>query len=134
MNGVVVDTDVVSYLLKDDTRAEYYRPSLQDKTLIVSFMTIAEMDRWALVRQWGTTRRFYYEKFMEQFIIQPSNRHLCAIWADITEALRLQGQVLTCGDAWIAATALQLNIPLVTHNARHYSAINGLSLITQVQF
>ena len=133
MNGVVVDTDVVSYLLKDDTRAEYYRPLLKDKILIVSFMTIAEMDRWALVRQWGTTRRFYYEKFMEQFIIQPSNRSLCALWADITEALRKQGLVITCGDAWIAATALQLNIPLATHNARHYSSIDGLSLITQAR-
>lgn len=133
MNGVVVDTDVVSYLLKDDTRAEYYRPLLKDKTLIVSFMTIAEMDRWALVRQWGTTRRYHYEKFMEQFIIYPSNRSLCAIWADITEALRLQGLVITCGDAWIAAAALQQNIPLVTHNARHYSAIDGLSLITQAR-
>jgi predicted nucleic acid-binding protein len=76
MNGVVVDTDVVSYLLKDDTRAEYYRPFLQEKTLIVSFMTIAEMDRWALVRQWGTARRFYYEKFMEQFIVYPSSRKI----------------------------------------------------------
>jgi predicted nucleic acid-binding protein len=133
MNGVVIDTDVVSYLLKDDTRAEYYRPLLKDQTLIVSFMTITEMDRWALVRQWGTTRRYYYEKFMEQFIIQSSSRNLCAIWADITEALRLQVFVLTCGDAWIAATAMQLNIPLVTHNARHYSAITGLSLITQTR-
>jgi len=130
MNGVVVDTDVVSYLLKDDTRAEYYRPLLKDKTLIVSFMTIAEMDRWALVRQWGTTRRLYYEKFMGQFIIYPTNRNLCTIWAGITEALRLQGLVITCADAWIAATALQQNIPLVTHNARHYSAISGLSIIS----
>ena len=61
MNGVVVDTDVISYLLKDDTRAEYYRPLLKDNVIIVSFMTIAEMDRWALVRQWGTTRRYHYE-------------------------------------------------------------------------
>ncbi len=133
MNGVVVDTDVVSYLLKDDTRAEYYRPLLKDRILIVSFMTIAEMDRWALVRQWGTTRRSYYEKFMEQFIVFPTNRNLCAIWADITEALRLQGLVISCGDAWIAATALQQNIPLVTHNARHYSTVTGLSLLTQTR-
>lgn len=133
MNGVVVDTDVVSYLLKDDTRAEYYRPLLKDRTLIVSFMTIAEMDRWSLVRQWGETRRYYYEQFMEQFIVYPTNRNLCAIWADITEALRRQGVVISCGDAWIAATALQQNIPLVTHNARHYSTINGLSVLTQVR-
>ena len=35
MNGmaVIVDTDVVSFLLKDDTRARAYQPHLQGKTL-----------------------------------------------------------------------------------------------------
>lgn len=45
--AVVVDTDVISFLLKDDTRVQAYRPHLQDKTLVLSFMTVAELYQWA---------------------------------------------------------------------------------------
>ena len=37
---VIVDTDVVSFLFKGDTRAQLYRPHLQGKTLALSFMTV----------------------------------------------------------------------------------------------
>jgi tRNA(fMet)-specific endonuclease VapC len=46
----IVDTDVVSFLFKRDTRAELYRPHLSTRLLVVSFMTVAELDRWALSR------------------------------------------------------------------------------------
>lgn len=48
---VVVDTDVVSYLFKSDTRAQLYRPLLMGKLPLISFMTLAELDRWALLHQ-----------------------------------------------------------------------------------
>lgn len=51
--AVVVDTDVVSYLFKGDSRAEAYRPHLTGNLLVVSFMTVAELDRWALERDWA---------------------------------------------------------------------------------
>ena len=42
---VVVDTDVVSYLLKSHPAAFQYLPDLTDRTPMVSFMTVAELDR-----------------------------------------------------------------------------------------
>jgi predicted nucleic acid-binding protein len=33
-------------------------------------------------------------------------------------------------DAWIAAVALQLNVPLVTHNAGDYRAVEKLTILT----
>jgi hypothetical protein len=41
---VVVDTDVVSYLFKGDSRAPRYRPHLVGHTPVLSFMTVAELD------------------------------------------------------------------------------------------
>jgi predicted nucleic acid-binding protein len=35
------------------------------------------------------------------------------------------------GDAWIAATALQFGVPLVTHNRKDYAAVKGLTLISE---
>jgi hypothetical protein len=45
---VVVDTDVVSYLFKSHPTAFQYLSDLTDRTPIISFMTLAELDRWAL--------------------------------------------------------------------------------------
>ena len=45
---VVVDTDVVSFLFRNDTRAARYRPYLTGRVLTISFMTLAELDQWVL--------------------------------------------------------------------------------------
>jgi hypothetical protein len=50
MDTVVVDTDVLSYTFKRDTRHTLYRPHLDGRTLLISFMTLAEVDYWAEAR------------------------------------------------------------------------------------
>jgi tRNA(fMet)-specific endonuclease VapC len=44
---------------------------------------------------------------------------------------RRQGRPLQAADAWIAATALIQDIPLVTHNRRHYDGIRGLTVLSE---
>ena len=39
----LLDTNIVSFLLKGDSRAQAYAPSLQGKRLAISFMTVAYM-------------------------------------------------------------------------------------------
>lgn len=43
MDAVLLDTDVFSYLLKNDPRADPYRPHVRDQTLAVSFVTVGEL-------------------------------------------------------------------------------------------
>lgn len=47
LSFVIVDTDVVSFTFKRDTRHRLYRPHLEKKLLYISFMTLAELDLWA---------------------------------------------------------------------------------------
>ena len=54
--AVVVDTDVVSYLFKSHPVAFQYLADLKDRTPMISFMTLAELDRWVLNAQWGDAR------------------------------------------------------------------------------
>jgi tRNA(fMet)-specific endonuclease VapC len=68
---VIVDTDVVSYLFKGDTRAEAYRQHLQGKTLAISFMTVAELYQWAYVRNWGSKKLARFEEKLRSYIIVP---------------------------------------------------------------
>ncbi len=51
--AVVVDTDGVSYLFKSHPIAHQYLPDLKDRTPMISFMTLAELDRRALDARWG---------------------------------------------------------------------------------
>ena len=37
---VVIDTDVISYIFKGDTRGEMYQPHLDNKLGVLSFMTV----------------------------------------------------------------------------------------------
>jgi tRNA(fMet)-specific endonuclease VapC len=127
----VVDTDVVSFFLKRDTRAELYRPHLHGKSLIVSFMTVAELDRWALQANWGSRRLEQMENYLSQFAISPFHRDLCYQWAEVTVAARRNGNPMGVGDAWIAATAVFLRVPLITHNRSHYAGVVNLDLISE---
>jgi tRNA(fMet)-specific endonuclease VapC len=38
------------------------------------------------------------------------------MWAEVTVAAQSRGRRIECADAWIAATALRHDVPLVTHN------------------
>jgi tRNA(fMet)-specific endonuclease VapC len=49
MKPVVLDTDVVSFLFKNDSRAQAYLPHLRDRQWVISFMTEAELEQWALL-------------------------------------------------------------------------------------
>jgi hypothetical protein len=42
---VVVDTDVVSFIFKNHPTGRLYEADLVGNTLLISFMTVAELDR-----------------------------------------------------------------------------------------
>ena len=51
MNAAIVDTDVVSMLFKGHSKAAAYGPHLAGRLLGISFMTLAELERWSLETQ-----------------------------------------------------------------------------------
>jgi len=128
---VIVDTDVVSFLLKSDTRAELYRPHLQGKTLALSFMTVAELYQWAYIRNWGKRRLTRLEEQLRGYVIVPYDNELCKQWATVCVERQRVGRPISVQDAWIAATALRHGCPLVTHNRDDYTDIAGLKVISE---
>lgn len=57
MPTVVVDTDVLSYHFKGDTRAALYAQHLSGQLWVISFMTLAELRWWVLERRWGRAKK-----------------------------------------------------------------------------
>ena len=92
--GLVIDTDVVSYLYKRDTRAELYHPHLNDPPFFLSFMSLAELRRWTLERNWGERRIRELEEYLTRYFVIHSNDHLCDLWAQATNVARSRGSSL----------------------------------------
>ncbi len=126
-----MDTDVVSFVFKRDSRAELYRPHLDGELLVITSMTVAELDRWTLERDWGEPRRQRMEEHLRNFVIYPYNRRMCRKWAEVSDEARRKGRPVGVADAWIAATALLHDMPLVTHNREHFSGIEGLEIMSE---
>ncbi len=130
-DAVVLDTDVVSYILKKDTRAQLYIPHLTGKIVVVSFMTLAELYRWAEERHWGEHRKQQMEQHVRNFVLFGFNRDLCRTWAQVMARTRRNGRQLSCADGWIAATAILYDLPLLTHNRRDFQHVPGLRLASE---
>jgi tRNA(fMet)-specific endonuclease VapC len=124
---VVVDTSVVSYLLKSHSLARQYRLLLEDRILGISFMTVAELYRWPLQRQWGERKISLLMEHLADYTVLPHDDVTSWEWAKIKS---IKGHPISDSDAWIAATAICYGAPLVTHNSRHFLHIDGLRIIT----
>jgi predicted nucleic acid-binding protein len=48
----------------------------------------------------------------------------------VTVAAQAVGRRIECADAWIAATALLYDAPLITHNRADYLGAPGLILVS----
>lgn len=129
--ALVVDTDVASFLFKKDTRAALYIPHLSGHMLTISFQTLAELELWALSAGWGSRRKQQLERYLRRYIVQDSTPALCRRWAEVVDGARRRGRPVATADAWVAATALFLDVPLVTNNEAHFAYIPGLAVISE---
>jgi tRNA(fMet)-specific endonuclease VapC len=91
MSIMLLDTDVVSFVMKGDTRAAAYAPHLQGNRLALSFMTIAELFQWAAIRKWGPRRRAQLEQALASYLIIPVDIAMCRLWADIRATRQAAG-------------------------------------------
>src|SRR5262249_37633507 len=92
MSDVVIDTDVASFLFKRDSRARLYRPHLLGKTLYISFMTLAELERWAVSAHWGAAKLAQLDRYLQRFNIILVDTALCRKWAEVMEVTQSAGQ------------------------------------------
>ena len=130
ISSLIVDTDVVSFLFKSHSLAEPYLRLLQNHEWLISFMTEAELEQWVLGAHWGANRIASMRVFLRKFGRIGSSRDLILKWAEVRVAARRSGRPIEASDAWIAATALLYDAPLVTHNRSDYLGVPGLKLIS----
>ena len=133
MNYVVLDTDVWSFLFKQDTRAEAYRSYIEGAVVCVSFQTVAELYQWTEKADWGQRRRERLEKWLSQFMVLGYDAATGKLWGEIRARRERGGRPLAAQDAWVAACALRHGYPLLTHNGADYVDLAPLAIISATE-
>lgn len=131
-DGLLLDTDVASFLFKNSSRARVFRPLLDGKRPHLAFVSVAKLFKWTLKRHWGPKKMEQLETALRRYIILPYDRDMAWLWARVTAACEEVGRPLAPSDAWIAAAALRHDVPLLTNNGRHFEAATvhcGLKLL-----
>jgi tRNA(fMet)-specific endonuclease VapC len=128
MSLILIDTDIASFIFKGSDYAKPYMPLLSGHELALSFMTVAELFQWAIIRQWGDRRFANLEQYLSNYVIIPVDQPLCLKWAQVRADQQSAGRGISPQDAWIAATALRHDLLLVTHNIKDFREIPNLQL------
>ena len=128
---IVIDTDIVSYIFKKDTRSKLYEPHLLQTPKFISFMTFAELRRWKFQSNWGKVKSENFEELLLDFGVIYADEEICNIWAKITNDSFNKGKPIATADAWVASVAIMFDIPLVTHNRKHFENVENLKIISE---
>ncbi len=67
----------------------------------------------------------------ENYGVIYSNEEICRNWAEIKNEARKKGNPIDTADAWVASVALLFDVPLITHNRRHFENIQNLRVISE---
>jgi predicted nucleic acid-binding protein len=111
MKTVLLDTDIVIYLLNNVQYVDLYTPYLKDVMPIISFMTVAELYEGAF--RAGVDTKVYREivAALNDYYIIPLDRKIGRYFGLIRSERR--NKPISVSDALIAATATAYELPLV---------------------
>jgi predicted nucleic acid-binding protein len=130
MSKTILDTNIVSYLMKGGPLAEAYAPYVQGKLLAIAFITVGEMYFGAENNNWGERKRRQLETTLRNFVVIPYDNEIARCYGRLMAERKRSGRPIAPNDAWIAACATRHAVPLVTHNAKDFEGITSLSIIT----
>ena len=127
MNEVILDTDILSEVLKAKDKAVYEQATAYQSA--VGHLTTTTITLMEIV--FGLQRRQQQEaltavlRFVKQgkLIALPFDNRCAILAGELYAKLEGSGQRIGQADTMIAATAVVYQLPLVTGNQRHYQRI-----------
>ena len=126
---IVVDTNVVSYIYRGDPIGRPYLDRIGGHRPFISVQTYEEIMFGVMVNNWGQARIRRLLRYVNaNYDIIQVNSRLAVICARLRADSRRLGRELSAADGWIAATAVLLNCPLLSHD-RDFGSLPGLEVI-----
>ena len=133
----VVDTGVFGARLTPRGRplAEAYRPLLEGRPALISFITAAELRYGASLAGWGPGRLTRLDSELARADTVWPGPDLTGAYVAVRTWCARSGHGLGAkdheADRWVAASAIWLGIPLVTHDAI-FTGVKDLILLTKL--
>lgn len=94
---------------------------------------MAELYKWPFKRKWTDAKKAQLTERLKSYVVLPYDDRLAWRWAELRVRMNADGQTMSWEDSWIAATALRHEMPLVTHNRKHFAHVPGLTIISENQ-
>jgi toxin FitB len=120
VRDVVIDTDVASLLQKHQA-PPWVLHHLAGARIWLTFVTVGEPAKWAVVRKWGQDRRGHLDAWTAGRPVIPYDTQIARIWDELAGAAQLRGRPRPQNDTWIAACRVRYQVPLVTLNTADFS-------------
>lgn len=131
MSFIVVDTDVASTILRGRL-ADPLRSRLAGHSLCITFVTLGELTKWTVLRDWGPRRLAGLESWRRQVVLLPFDEAVAVRWGQVQANAQLRGRPRPVNDSWTAACCLAHGLPLATFNTKDFTDFaenDGLTLI-----
>ena len=136
MRGYLLDTNIPSEMrrIRPEQRVVEWLKTANDNELYLSVITLGEIWKgFTLLRD--ATRRVQLEQWLQRDVrdwfgdrILPVNEAVAERWGVLEGERQMRGAPLNTADGLIAATALEHDLILVTHNGKDFAGL-GVKII-----
>jgi predicted nucleic acid-binding protein len=129
MNGFLLDTNVPSELTrpKSDPGVEKWLDDADDELLFFSVVSLGEIFKGLTILP-ESKRRRDLQQWIDDMLrpwfegrILPVSEIISERWGILAGERHVKGRPLTVGDGFIAATALEHDLTVVTRNVKHFA-------------
>jgi tRNA(fMet)-specific endonuclease VapC len=120
----LLDTNIVIALFKPDPIVENHS---HGKVLYLPAIVIGELYYGAAKAQRSSENIQRIQQFLTNAIVVPCDLRTAQLWGEFKARLDAKGSRIPDNDIWIAASAIQHGLTLVTRD-QHFNVIEGLNI------
>jgi tRNA(fMet)-specific endonuclease VapC len=124
----LIDTDIIIYSLKGDPRVHSWMGKNQNIPKSISAITFGELLYGARKSKYPEKNIATTNRIAELFPIIEVNKGIIEVFGMIKAKLEQEGTRIADMDLLIAATAIYMDLTLVTNNKSHFSRISDLAI------
>lgn len=125
-NKLLLDTNIIIDLFKGDN--EILGILEQQDLIYIPIPVLAELFLGAYRSTNLQRKLFEIDNFLQNCIVLNADKATGENYAIIKTALLVKGKPIPENDIWIAATAMQYQLPLFTHD-KHFNEVEGISTL-----
>jgi tRNA(fMet)-specific endonuclease VapC len=122
----LIDTDIIIFSLKDDKKINQWLRNNLEIPKFISVISYGELMYGARKSLHPSKNIATTYRIAELFPILDINKGIIEVFGEIKAKLEIAGTRLEDMDLLIAATALYMNLSLVTNNVKHFKRIDDL--------